>query len=52
MHMDIDDFVALETRALHYTMGREDAVEGGAAYFEKRPPRWRSSVANDWPEFL
>lgn len=52
LDMDLNGFVALETRALHYSMGREDAVEGGVAWFEKRKPRWRSSVNKDWPEFL
>jgi len=52
LDMDLDSLVALETRALHYSMGREDAVEGGAAYIEKRAPNWRSSVDRDWPDFL
>jgi len=52
LDMDLDSLVALETRALHYSMGREDAVEGGVAWFEKRLPRWQSSVNKDWPEFL
>jgi len=52
LDMHRDAFVDLETRALHYSMGRADAVEGGMAYAEKRTPQWRSSVARDWPDFL
>lgn len=44
--------VELETKALHYTMGRPDAIEGGMAYFERRPPNWSSSLSADWPEWL
>ncbi len=47
-----EQLVELETRALHYTMGRPDAVEGGMAYFERRPPAWESSVSEDWPDWL
>ena len=50
--MDRDAFVELETKALHYTMGRADAVEGGMAYFERRQPKWSSSVSREWPEWL
>ena len=39
-HMALDDFIALETRALHHTMNQPDAVEGGMAWFEKRAPNW------------
>jgi len=52
LDMAREEFIALETSALHYSMGREDAVEGGLAFFEKRAPNWRSSVNRDWPEFL
>ena len=52
LDMQRDAFVELETRALHYSMGREDAVEGGMAFFEKREPQWSSSVSRDWPDFL
>jgi enoyl-CoA hydratase/carnithine racemase len=52
LDMDRDAFVALETWALHYSMGREDAVEGGLAYVEKRAPEWCSSLTRDWPTFL
>jgi len=50
--MSLPEFIKLETRALHHSMGRPDAIEGGMAWFEKRAPRWRSSVRQDWPEFL
>ena len=52
LDLDLEHLIALETSALHYSMGREDAIEGGAAYLEKRPPNWRSSVSSDWPPFL
>ncbi|QDX82621.1 crotonase [Denitratisoma sp. DHT3] len=39
----------LETRWLKQSMGREDAIEGGVAYLEKRLPQWRSRVGRDWP---
>ena len=45
-------YIDLETRALHYSMGRPDALEGGMAYFEKRPPNWTSSVAGEWPAWM
>lgn len=50
--MGRDEFIELETRALHYTMGRPDAIEGGMAYFERREPAWTSSVKDDWPQWL
>ena len=50
--MERDDFIALETRMLHHTMGRADAVEGGMAFFERREPQWVSSVTREWPEEL
>lgn len=45
-----DEMEALETRILHYTMGKPDAVEGGTAFAARRAPRWMSSVNSDWPE--
>lgn len=44
--------IAAETRALHYSMGRQDALEGGIAFFEKRQPKWVSAVGRDWPADL
>lgn len=52
LDMGLQDFIKLETQALHHSMGRPDAIEGGMAWFEKRAPRWTSSVRQDWPEFL
>lgn len=48
----LSELVELETRSLHYTMGRADAIEGGTAWYEKRAPAWRSSVSEEWPGFL
>ena len=48
-HMALQDFIELETKALHHTMKQPDAVEGGMAYVEKRAPNWQSSVSKDWP---
>lgn len=50
--MDRQSYIDLETRALHYSMGRPDAIEGGMAYFEKRAPAWTSSVSQEWPEWM
>ena len=50
--MEREPFIELETKALHYTMGKPDAIEGGMAFFERRDPNWTSSVADDWPEWL
>lgn len=41
-----------ESRALNYTMGLPDALEGGMAYVERRPPLWRGSVSRDWPDWM
>jgi len=45
---DVDDIDRLESEAHRWLMGAPDALEGGRAALEKRPPRWRSSV-RDWP---
>lgn len=42
----------LETRMLHYSMGKHDAIEGGTAFMERRQPQWTSSVNHDWPAEL
>jgi enoyl-CoA hydratase/carnithine racemase len=41
-----------ETDLHHHLMGKPDAAEGPIAYLERRTPRWVSSVAKDWPEWL
>jgi enoyl-CoA hydratase/carnithine racemase len=43
---EIDD---LESAAHQVLMGSPDSLEGGAAAFEKRTPRFTSSVSRDWP---
>jgi enoyl-CoA hydratase/carnithine racemase len=40
-----------ETALHHHLMGKPDAIEGPVAYFERRAPRWTSSVKNDWPKW-
>ncbi len=50
-HMSREEYIELETRVLHHTINAPDAAEGGMAYFERRPPQWKSSVTKDWPEF-
>lgn len=39
-----------ETALHQHLMARADAIEGGAAYVEKRAPRWTLRVGKDWPE--
>ncbi|MBL7496667.1 enoyl-CoA hydratase/isomerase family protein [Frankia sp. CNm7] len=41
---------ARETAAHHHTMGAPDAREGVLAFLERRPPRWRGSVATEWSD--
>ena len=38
--------------ALNHTMSTPDAIEGGAAYVERRPPNWTGSINRDWPKWL
>ena len=52
LDMSMPELVDLETRALHHSMGQQDAIEGGMAYFERRDPKWTSSVSKDWPEWM
>ncbi|MGI9284459.1 MAG: enoyl-CoA hydratase/isomerase family protein [Pseudomonadales bacterium] len=52
MGQSLADMEQLETRLLHYSMGRPDAIEGGMAFFEKRVPEWKSSVSKDWPDWF
>ena len=46
---DVDAVDELESVAHQILMGRPDALEGGKAAFEKRPPNWTSDVERDWP---
>ena len=50
--MNLADVAARESRALQHTMTTPDAVEGGMAYIERRPPQWTASISNDWPDSL
>jgi enoyl-CoA hydratase/carnithine racemase len=47
-----DQLIQAETRALHHTLAKPDAVEGGVAWFERRDPEWQGRVTDDWPEWL
>ncbi len=40
-----------ETELHHHLMGKPDAIEGPVAWLEHRKPQWKSSVANEWPEW-
>jgi len=42
----VDD---LESEAHRVLMGAPDALEGGQAAYEKRPPHWQSVLSRDWP---
>jgi enoyl-CoA hydratase/carnithine racemase len=40
-----------ETALHHHLLGRPDAIEGVAAFLERRAPHWTSSVTGDWPDW-
>jgi enoyl-CoA hydratase/carnithine racemase len=52
MDMSLAELAASESRALNYTMTKADAIEGGMAYFERRPPNWTGSVSSEWPAWM
>jgi len=52
LDMSMAELAALESRALNHSMTRPDAVEGGMAYFERRPPNWSGRISADWPQWL
>jgi enoyl-CoA hydratase/carnithine racemase len=52
LDMGREALVEWETRALHDTLSRADAMEGGMAFFERRSPRWTTNVPRDWPADL
>ncbi len=47
--MSIEQMQEEETRYMHYTLGKPDAIEGGLSYAERRTPRWSSAISKDWP---
>jgi enoyl-CoA hydratase/carnithine racemase len=52
LSQSLDQTINAETKALHYSMGRFDAIEGGSAYVEKRLPQWQGKISEDWPAWL
>ena len=52
LDMSRSELAAMESRALNHTMTKPDAVEGGMAYFERRPPSWSGRISRDWPDWL
>lgn len=48
----LDDIATQENMALNHTMATPDAIEGGVAYVERRPPNWTGSINHDWPKWL
>lgn len=52
LDMHREELVALETRALAHSMRLPDALEGGLAFTQKRPPHWQPLREDDWPDFL
>ena len=52
LDMALPEMIEEETRALHLSMAKPDAIEGGMAYVERRSPEWKTSVNQDWPEWL
>ncbi|MFM7785788.1 MAG: enoyl-CoA hydratase/isomerase family protein, partial [Gammaproteobacteria bacterium] len=52
LDMPRQELVALETRALAHSMRLPDALEGGLAWTQKRPPDWQPLQEKDWPDFL
>ncbi len=52
LDMQVGELIELETKALHHSMGKPDAVAGGMAYFERRTPQWQSTISADWPQWL
>ncbi len=49
--LEREDVERKETALHHHVMGRGDAIEGAVSYLERRPPRFTSSVSNDWPDW-
>ena len=47
--LDADEVGRRETELHHHLMAREDAIEGGRAYAERRTPHWKLGVKADWP---
>jgi enoyl-CoA hydratase/carnithine racemase len=52
LSMEINELAALESQALNHTMTTADAIEGGMAYMERRPPQWTARISKEWPEWM
>ncbi len=44
-----EELLRKETECQFHLMGRPDAAEGVMAFLEKRTPRWKLSIKNEWP---
>ena len=49
--LSADQVERAETELHHHLMGTSDAVEGPAAYMERRAPNWKLKVSKDWPNW-
>ena len=48
--MSLAEMEVKETHWLQHCMGREDALEGGMAFAERRAPQWQAKLSRDWPD--
>ncbi|NNL67943.1 MAG: crotonase [Myxococcales bacterium] len=49
--LDLAQVEERETALHHHLMGGADAAEGARAWLERRAPRFRRTVGNDWPQW-
>jgi enoyl-CoA hydratase/carnithine racemase len=52
LDMPLAELIEMDTAALHHSMAKPDAVEGGMAFIERRQPDWKASVNADWPDWM